>query len=125
MKILVDTHALIWAGTGDRRLSKRAALALDDPENDLFVSVVTYWEITVKQRRHPAFVLVEPLRSTMERYGLQPLGLDFDVPEKLKSMPGIHGDPFDRILVAQALHHGFVLMTGDKAIRRYPVETIW
>lgn len=125
MQLLLDSHTLIWAGNGDRRLSRRAAAAITDPRNDLLVSVVTFWEIEAKQRRHTEFRLAEPLRTTMDRYGLLPLDLTFDVPSRLQEMPGIHGDPFDRMLVAQAIHHDLVMVTHDKMMKRYPVETWW
>jgi len=76
-----------------------------DPGNTIFVSVVTHWEIAAKQHRHAAFDLREPLGATMERHGFIPLDLTFDAPTELQRMPGLHGDPFDRMLVAQALHH--------------------
>jgi PIN domain nuclease of toxin-antitoxin system len=125
MKLLLDTHVLIWAASGDRRMSRRAAAALADPKNEIFVSVVTHWEIAVKQRRHVDFVLEEPLASVMDRHALAPLDLAFDAPARLRHMPSVHGDPFDRLLVAQALHHQLTLITNDRMIRRYPVETIW
>lgn len=123
--LLVDSHALIWFARGDKRVGREAREALADPTRAVFVSVVTYWEIEVKQRRSAEFLLPEPLSSFMARAQFEPLDLHFDVPGRVSGMPNLHGDPFDRLLVAQALHHDLVLVTGDKAIRRYPVETIW
>jgi PIN domain nuclease of toxin-antitoxin system len=125
MKLLVDTHALIWAGSGDPRMSKLAVKAMAASDNEVFISVISHWEIAAKQRRHPAFRIAEPLSRTMERHSFLPLDLAFDVPARLSGMPDVHGDPFDRLLVAQALHHELTLVTNDRMIRRYPVETLW
>jgi PIN domain nuclease of toxin-antitoxin system len=125
MNLLLDTHAFIWAGAGDRRLSRRAAAALADLDNTIFLSVVSRWEIVAKQRRHAAFRLVEPFESTIAKYDLEPLDLLFNVPASVERMPDLHGDPFDRMLIAQAMHHQLVLVSNDAIIRRYPVETIW
>lgn len=123
--LLTDTHALIWFAADDRRLGRSARAALVDPMQEVFVSVVCYWEIEVKRIRSPEFAPPEPVRALMDRAGFRPLPLEFDVPARLSALPRFHGDPFDRLLVAQALHHGLTLVTGDAAIRRYPVETLW
>lgn len=125
MKLLLDTHVLIWAAVGDRRLSRRAAAILADPSNSISVSVVSHWEIAVKQRHRADFVLEEPLATILDRYGLAELDLTFNVPAQIHELPSLHGDPFDRLLIAQALHHQVPLITNDRMIRRYPVETIW
>lgn len=123
--LLIDSHALAWFASGDRRISKAARDALTDPAQEVFVSVVTYWELEVKRRRSADFVLPEPVPAYMQRAGFSPLELEFDVPAQIAQLPDIHGDPFDRLLVAQARHHGLKLVTNDRMIRRYPVETLW
>jgi PIN domain nuclease of toxin-antitoxin system len=123
--LLTDTHALIWFAADDHRLSRAARAALVDPQQEVFVSVVCYWEIEVKRLRSSEFSPPEPVRALMDRAGFRPLGMDFDVPVRLAGLPRVHGDPFDRMLVAQALHHGLTLVTGDRALRRYPVPTLW
>lgn len=122
---LLDTHALIWFAAGDKRLSPRAQAAMTDPSAEIFVSVVTHWEIKVKERRSREYLLPGAIEEVMEAAGFQPLPLEFETPRALAGLPDLHGDPFDRMLAAQALHHGLKLVTGDRALRRYPVETIW
>lgn len=125
MNLLIDSHVFVWTAFSDRRLSRRAIEALANADNQIRISVVTRWELAAKQRRHAAFALPEPFDRLLHRAGYQPLDLEFDVPRQLETMPDIHGDPFDRMLVAQALHHGLTLVTDDHLIRRYPVETLW
>lgn len=125
MNLLIDTHVFIWAGSGDRRMSKRAADHIANAANLVFVSVISHWETAAKARRHSSFRLSEPWNETMERYALTPLDLEFDVPTRIADLPDVHGDPFDRLLIAQALHHGLTLVTNDRMIRRYPVKTLW
>ncbi len=96
-----------------------------DSDQIVFVSVVSVWELAAKQRRSRDLVLPEPVTILMNRSNFLPLDFKFDVPSLLADLPDIHGDPFDRMLVAQALFHNLTLVTGDRAVRRYPVDTLW
>lgn len=79
----------------------------------------------MKEQRHASFALPKPFPELMEESGFQPLDLLFDVPARLTALPPLHGDPFDRILVAQALHHGMAIVTSDRAIAAYEVPVLW
>jgi PIN domain nuclease of toxin-antitoxin system len=90
----------------------------------VFVSVITRWELVIKERRYgPQLGL--PFDLLMARSGFEPLDLRFDVPTRISALPDIHTDPFDRLLVAQALAEGLTLVTADHHVRRYPVQTFW
>jgi PIN domain nuclease of toxin-antitoxin system len=89
------------------------------------VSVVRHWEIQVKQLKAPDVLLDEPLENLRDRAAIDPIDLRFAVPHRVADVPAIHGDPFDRMLVAQTLHHDLTLVTGDRLVRRYPVRTFW
>lgn len=123
--LLVDTHVLIWFAAGDRRVSRRALSGLTDPETQVFVSVISRWEIAIKQRRSADYLLPGPITDVMDQAGFLPLDLEFPTPGVLEELPELHGDPFDRLIVAQALHHNLRLVTGDRTLRRYPVEILW
>ena len=125
MNLLADTSALIWFAQRDRQLSAAARKAFLDPSNRMFVSVVSRWEIELKQRGRPGFLLPEPIDAFMARASFEALDLAFPVPALLSELPWIHKDPFDRILIAQALHHELTLVTSDAAMARYPVPTLW
>jgi len=124
MKLLIDTHVLIWMATGDKRLTRRAADTLSDPDQEVSVSVVSRWEIALKHRT-PGFRMSVPFDRLLRQSGFQGLDLAFDTPSLIEDLPDIHRDPFDRILVAQALLHDLTLISGDRQVRRYPVPTLW
>jgi PIN domain nuclease of toxin-antitoxin system len=124
MAFLVDTCAFIWLAASDRRLSRAAVEALTDPDAIVYLSVVSRWEIALKQHR-PDFALTEPFDVVMERSTFLPLDLGFAVPGHLASLPWIHKDPFDRLLIAHAIDAGLTLVTRDKDVRKYPVRTLW
>ena len=128
MRHLLDAHALLWETTGDDRLPASVRLLLDDPRSRLFVSVATTWELTLKVLAG-RLRLPEPPAAYFD-------GLIRDAPFEvlaieqrhvnlLQELPEIHDDPFDRMLVAQALADDLDLVSGDERIRRYPVRTIW
>jgi PIN domain nuclease of toxin-antitoxin system len=116
---------LIWFAAGDRRLRPHVLSSLADPAVEVFVSVVTSWEIAVKQRRSRQYLLPGRIEDVIEQAGFRQLDLEFATPRVLDALPELHGDPFDRLLAAQALHHGLRLVTGDRTLRRYPVEMLW
>lgn len=124
MKLLIDTHVFVWVATGDRRLSDPVKEALFDPDHEVFLSVVSRWEIVLKQRNLD-FHLPEPFDRLMARSGYEPLDFSFDTPRIIEDLPDIHGDPFDRALVGQALLHEMTLVTRDKILLQYPVPTFW
>lgn len=124
MPLLLDTHAFIWIARGGSQLSLRVAEAVSAPNETVYVSVLTRWEIALKEGRRN-FSFGEDFDHAVARSGFEPLDLGFDVPALLQSLPALHGDPFDRMLVAQALSIGATLVTRDAMLRRYPVETLW
>lgn len=128
MKILLDTCAFLWVIAGDDRLSKRAAEHFLDAENEVYLSPVSAWEIAVKHSLGK-LALPEPpeifLPEQRERHGIGALPLDENSALFFGRLPAIHTDPFDRMLVCQALANGMAILTPDENIRKYPVLTIW
>ena len=128
MRLLVDTCTFLWIIGGGTDLSTRAREAFADPANEAFLSAASAWEIAVKHRlgRLP---LPEPPNSFVPAqraaHGLEPLVIDEESALHVAKLPDLHRDPFDRILVAQALVGGLVLLTPDDQIREYPVRTLW
>jgi PIN domain nuclease of toxin-antitoxin system len=128
MTILLDTATFLWLSLGDRRLSASAVAAFRDPENKFVLSVVSAWEIGVKHARGRL-----PLPDIPERFvpetrallGIDPLPLDEEAVLQLAKLPSLHKDPFDRILVCQAIALGLPILTPDRLIRQYPVRAIW
>lgn len=124
MRLLLDTHALIWALEGNRNLSVRARNAVADLQNEVLVSAVSAWEIAIKKTlgrlKAPA-----DLSDAVEEAGFVRRLVGFQDAAQLESLPAIHGDPFDRMLVAQAMVEGIPIVTKDPAIARYGVQTFW
>jgi PIN domain nuclease of toxin-antitoxin system len=121
MRLLVDTHLLLWAAARSRRLPKEARLLLEEPANEVFFSAASLWEIVIKAAlRKPDFkVDVTLLRPALSEMGFAELPISGTHAERLGSLPPIHRDPFDRMLVAQSLAEPLVLLTNDGVLADY------
>lgn len=123
MRLLLDTHVLLWSLTEPRKLSGGARKALEDAGNEVFVSAVSGWEIAVK-RTLGKLKAPDDLEAGITRHGFLLLNLTFPHAEHAGALPPHHGDPFDRMLVAQAQMEGLVLVTRDARISLYGVRTM-
>jgi PIN domain nuclease of toxin-antitoxin system len=119
VRLLLDTHVFLWWLADDDRLKEAEREAIRDPENDVYLSAASIWEIVIK-RGLGRLRVPEPASVAARRLGLQPLPITFEHAEATASLPPLHGDPFDRILVAQAGTETLTLVSYDKAIRSYP-----
>ena len=124
MRLLLDTHALIWALEGSRKLSKTALSAIENTRNDVIVSAVSAWEIAIKKALG-RLSAPEDLLEVVDAAGFTRRPLGFAEARRLESLAALHNDPFDRMLVAHALEEGAAIVTRDAQIARYPVQTIW
>lgn len=128
MRLLLDTCTFLWAVRGDGRLSAAAAALFRHPDNDVFLSAVSAWEIAVKHQLGKLPLADAPalyVPRERQRHGIDALPLDEAATLMLDKLPAVHSDPFDRLLVCQAIHHGLTLLTPDPAIQRYPVPVQW
>ena len=121
MKLLLDTHLLLWAAENSPRLSPTARALINDPVNYLFFSAASLWEITIKRGLGRDDFKVEPrvLRRGLVDNGYTELPITGTHTLTLDLLPPLHRDPFDRILVAQALAEGFTLLTVDSWVAQY------
>jgi PIN domain nuclease of toxin-antitoxin system len=124
LKLLLDTHALLWALEGGARLSHAARLAIRDGENDVLVSAASAWEIAIKKALGRLQV-PDHLAEVVDRAGFTRRPLGFAEARRLETLPLLHGDPFDRMLIAHALEEGAALVTRDAQIARYRVPIVW
>ena len=128
MKALLDTHALVWWWTDNRRLPRAARAMIAEPDNEVLVSAATVWEIATKNRlgKWPE---VERLVTDFESLLLQSrfVGLPVSIAHArlAGTLTGQHRDPFDRMLIAQARLESAVLVTADAIFRRYRVPVVW
>jgi PIN domain nuclease of toxin-antitoxin system len=128
MKILLDTCALIWLDAQDPRLGAAAKQAMNIPANSLFVSITSIWEISIKVSLGK-MPLPRPLRAIIQDYVSQGFFQVAPIREahafRVQTLPLLHRDPFDRMLVAQCLEEGFVLASVDSIFDGYGVQRIW
>jgi PIN domain nuclease of toxin-antitoxin system len=122
MRLLLDTHVLLWVSEESARLSEEAKALIEDPENVLVFSVVSLWEIAVKRRGKDASFRTDPhvLRRQLIDHGYVELAITGAHALAVDLLPPIHKDPFDRMLAAQALAEGILLITADRMLARYP-----
>lgn len=128
MKCLLDTCTFLWIIAGAKELSPAAAQLFVNPANEALLSAVSVWELSVK---HALGKL--PLPSSLERFvgeqrerhGIMTLPLDERAVLHLHKLPTLHRDPFDRMLICQAIEHDCVLLTPDPLIMQYPIRTQW
>jgi PIN domain nuclease of toxin-antitoxin system len=121
MRLLVDTHLLLWAVAGSRRLPKSARALVEDPTNEVFFSAASLWEIAIKSalRRSDFKVDLRLLRPALVEMTLVELPVTGAHAQMLATLPPVHKDPFDRMLVAQALAEPLVLLTNDGILADY------
>jgi PIN domain nuclease of toxin-antitoxin system len=128
MQLLLDTHALLWWITDAESLSEKARDAISNVENDCFFSVASCWEIAIKCSLGK-LTLAQPVEQFIPdqlfRNGIRLLAIDFRHAAKVATLPFLHRDPFDRLLVAQASSEKMTLVTADAAIARYDVKCLW
>lgn len=122
MKLLLDTHLLIWATDDRYPLPGEAAALIDDTANNLIFSAASIWEVAIKSTHGRPDFSLDPhvLRRALLDAGYVHLPVTADHGSAVADLPGIHKDPFDRILVAQARVEGITLLTADKNVARYP-----
>jgi PIN domain nuclease of toxin-antitoxin system len=122
VKLLLDTQVLLWAAGNSKRLTASARKLLNAPGNDLWFSAVSLWEITIKNSLGRKDFRVEPrvLRRGLLDNGYTELAITSQHAVSVEGLPDIHRDPFDRLLLAQALSEGITLVTADALLATYP-----
>jgi PIN domain nuclease of toxin-antitoxin system len=128
MKLLLDTCTFLWIVAGAPELSDRARIAFTTPDNEVFLSAVSAWEIAVKHGLGRLPLPAPPSDFVPEmrrRHGIAELPLSEEAVLFLGKLPANHRDPFDRMLICQATVEGLVLLTPDEQIASYPVRTLW
>jgi len=128
VKLLLDTCAFLWIAADAPELSTEARRLFTDPANEVYLSAVSTWEVALKYRLgrlplpEPPGRLVAGLRAA---HGIAALALEEDAALQEAKLPPLHRDPFDRMLVCQAIVHGLVVLTPDPAVAQYPIRVAW
>jgi len=129
MNFLLDTCAVLWLMLKPDRMVPRLLDTLANRQNTLYVSSVSTWEIIVKWQTGKLALPVNPVQFFISlRTGLAaitPLAFDDAAALQLVKLPRLHSDPFDRMLICQAIEHGLTIVTPDPLIQQYPIKTLW
>jgi PIN domain nuclease of toxin-antitoxin system len=126
MRVLTDTHVLLWALLEPRRLSPGWRTVLESPEHKIYFSAVSIWEIAIKRALDRPDFTAEPgpVRSAALDTGFEELSVSGLHATAVRHLPDHHRDPFDRLLIAQAKSEPLLLMSNDPLIERYPIELV-
>ncbi|MEO5953449.1 MAG: type II toxin-antitoxin system VapC family toxin [Chloroflexia bacterium] len=127
MKLLLDTHIFLWFISGDKQLSLSLRENITDPENEVYLSVISIWEAIIKNQ-HGKLPLPQPPETYLplqrEHHQIATLPIDEASVRRLSSLPPLHRDPFDRMIICQALEHKMSIVTEDYAVRSYSVPVL-
>ena len=128
MRTLLDTHAFLWWISDSRRLSAPARRAIEDDASTIFVSAASAWEITTKHRigkLAQAEAVALDVTGSIVAQGFEELAITVDDAARAGRLPGIHRDPFDRVLIAQALARDLAIVSVDRTFDGYGVRRLW
>lgn len=128
MNLLLDTCTFLWLAEGDGRLSERCKASFQSPSSQVFLSAASGWEISLKVTLKKLALRLTPqeyIPRMRELHQIESLAISEEDAVQAGRLPLLHRDPFDRLLVAQALGQGLVLVTPDALIAQYPVRTLW
>lgn len=128
MRLLLDTCTFLWLTKGSIKLSPNAIEAFSDPKNEVYLSAVSAWEINVKYSLGKLPLPLEPDKFIpKERKRHMIIGLDLSENDTLHlyKLPTPHKDPFDRMLVCQAIEHSLTILTPDPLVTQYPIRSLW
>ena len=128
MKLLLDTCTFLWACGEPSRLSPRARDLIRSPEHQVYLSAASGWEIATKHALGRLVMDESPERlipQLREQHGIDSLSVDEESVLHTARLPWLHKDPFDRLLVCQAIVHGMTLVTPDPLVTQYPARVIW
>lgn len=123
MNLLLDTHVVIWWRADDKRLTAHARQTIADADI-VFVSVASAWEAAIKMGLG-RLRLPEAFGRGVEKSGFQPLPITFDHTDRVAALPHHHGDPFDRMLIAQAQTENLTIVSGDRRLEPYGASIVW
>jgi PIN domain nuclease of toxin-antitoxin system len=128
MRLLLDTHIFLWWELEPEKLSSAALVCLEAEENQLIISMASIWEMQIKIQLGKLQLkrgLADVINRQRKENGLAVLPVEISYIIALEKLPSFHKDPFDRMLIAQAMTENIAIITADQAFHHYPINTIW
>ena len=127
MKILLDTHTFLWFLGGASELSKQAKILIENPQNEKYISIASFWEIAIKSSLGKLILDVPfaELKNEVVKNSFQILPITFEDTLHLNTLPFHHRDPFDRIIISQAKENNLLLLSCDSNFTQYDVNLFW
>ncbi len=128
MRLLLDTHAVIWYSLSSKQLPESVLNLINEPANEVYLSQGSIWEMQIKQDLGKLTLPIsvrELVEQQVQKNSFRILGIKNEHFWALAALPSLHGDPFDRLLISQAIVENYTLVTRDKKIPKYQVATIW
>ena len=125
MRLLLDSHALLWFLTTPEKLPAAAHRAIQSAENEVYASLASAWEISIKVAIRKLDFDVQSLERALAATGIQALGISLQHTARVSALPLHHRDPFDRMLVAQAMCESMTLVSRDRELAKYGVKLLW
>ncbi len=127
MNLLLDTHTFIWFLNGDKKLSERAKLTIENSENKNFISTVSIWEVAIKSSLGKLKLkgTLDDIRNQFLHNGFELLPITFDHTIILQQLDFFHRDPFDRMIISQAITDNLTIITKNQNFQKYDIKIIW
>jgi PIN domain nuclease of toxin-antitoxin system len=124
VRVLIDSHTLVWWRAGSSNLSRLARDAIADPANEVLISIAALWELTIKESSGK-LTLPHDLETMVADEGFSVLSVSFAHLRSFGTLPRLHRDPFDRMMIAQSLAEGLPIATADRIFAAYGVQIVW
>jgi len=127
MDFLIDTHVLLWYLEGSASLPGKIRTHINKSENNIFISIGSFWELAIKfsSGKLTAKYTLSEIKEDVLKREFEVLNISFEHLETLMTLPKLHGDPFDRLIISQAITQGLVILSADGQLKGYPVKVIW
>lgn len=127
MAYLLDTHTFLWFVSGDKQLPSSVRDKIKDINQPCFLSAASLWEITIKKQigKLTIDISLEELFNYVDRNQIEIIPINYDHLLVLSNLPDHHSDPFDRLIISQAIAENLILLTRDKGLRKYKVDQLW
>jgi len=127
MNFLIDTHVLLWYLEGNGSLPGKIRNNIDNSENNIFISIGSFWELAIKlaSGKIDTKITLAQIEEDINKREFEILHISFQHLDALMGLPKVHGDPFDRLIIAQAITESLTILSADRHFKDYPVDVIW